>query len=1188
MLLVRNQNNPDPTDTAKQALFEAWGYTVNLLNDWDDQATYNAAMASNDVVFISGASPFAVDTKLNNAPIGVVNERGELNDELGIASGRASPVGDTVDIVDTSHYITRVFPNAPLQVMTADVELATVSGTVAPGAQQLAQIGGVGALVALDAGAMLSGGGNAAARRVFLPAGESQVDWMMTNNGQVLLQRALAWGMNADAGGSGNLLLVVDNAGSPAGKDLDRQALMESWGYAVTLIDDGDSQASFDSALAVNDVAFVTEGSNPGSIGSKLTDTTVGIVNEEKMLLVELGFSGEFDSNSRSDVEILDNTHSITSGFALGTTTITTSNQPLTFTNNGSASGAQLLAETNQVSSFFEPSLLTLEANAELWGGGFAAGRRVSLPWGDNGFDINALNADGLMIMQRAIEWAAGAGPNAFAPFAHWKLDDGTGPTAVDSVGGHDGTLVSTSAWVTGTIDGGLDFDGVNDYVDAGTFDVAGSGLTMMGWFNANTLGDNDPRIVSKSSGPDAVDVIWQFSTESPWDETNRYLRMRIRAGGTVTTFADTATNVTLGEWHLGVATYDNATGDMRLYLDGALIANTTHAVGGPIDAGPTVPVAIGANGTAERFFDGILDDVRVYNRALSATEIAELYAAATGPLAHWKLDDGTGPTALDSESSHDGTLTNGPAWVAGQLGDALDFDGADDYVDLTSDAELDDVFVGGATVMAWIEPAGWGGNGYGRIFDKSSSPSATGDGWAIRLNTDNGGLNFGQGFSGGRGWWRFAEGAINLGTWQHVAVAYDANSTANDPIVYLNGSPIAVTRVDSPSGSVRSDAAINLRLGAHATGTNQTFDGKIDDARIYDRLLSAAEVAELYAGGGGGGGGGGGPGYNEAYAPWSAPNNDTWEAVDLAPFGVPANAVVEVAVVNSSTNTQLWGGVRAVGSPLNRRLQLHEAESGGTDVMVMTVQADASSRIEHYSDSGSNPTFILLGYWGSGTFVEAWDFFNAGASSSWRDHALATYGVPPGHVAEILVHNDTTNNQYEGGVRANGSTKARRFDIHEPEGGGKDMLTMLVNAGTDDGATIEVAAESDSGIDFYLMGHWSTPPGTYTEAFAALAGSPTSNGAWDDKDLTSLGVPANAVAQIVMANGQDTAEAELGVREKGANLDRRLNIQEAEAGGDDLASMHVNTDASSTIQWYDQNTGQDHRFYLLGWWVLP
>ena len=231
-------------------------------------------------------------------------------------------------------------------------------------------------------------------------------------------------------GSAGKLLLVVGNAASPASKDSDRKTLIESWGYTVTLIDDGDSQANFDAALAINDVAFVTEGSDPGAIGSKLTDTTTGVVNEEETLLVELGFTGDTDSNSRSEIVILDNTHYITSDLALGTTTITTSNQPLSFTNNGSAPGAQILAETNQVGSFFEPSLLTLETSAELFGGGFAAGRRVALPWGASNFDINSLNANGLTIIQRAIEWAAGTAA-------------GVGPKKVLFVVGNDGGLTT-------------------------------------------------------------------------------------------------------------------------------------------------------------------------------------------------------------------------------------------------------------------------------------------------------------------------------------------------------------------------------------------------------------------------------------------------------------------------------------------------------------------------------------------------------------------------------------------------------------------------------------------------------------------------------------------------------------------------------------------------------------------------
>jgi|GEM_PF-1211474 len=434
--------------------------------------------------------------------------------------------------------------------------------------------------------------------------------------------------------GGSNLLLVVTTPTSPTSQESARKTLLESWGYTVTLIDDGDSQANYDAAVAANDVAYISEEINSADLGTKLKEATIGVVNGEIELTDEFGFSSDKTWPFAADVTIADNTHYITKQFATGPLTISSASQSMIAVSGTLSPGLQVLGGYGS-----EQTLVCLAPSAGLYGGGTAAGRRVQLPWGGGAFDINLLTYDGRTLLKRSIEWAAGAG-------------------------------------------------------------------------------DAD--------------------------------------------------------------------------------------------------------------------------------------AIATGPIAYWMLDDGTGLTATDSVGGHNGTLAGGPIWTAGKLGDALDFDGSDDHLDLTSDAELDDVFVGGATVVAWFRPTSWGGNGYGRIFDKSSSASSTGAGWAIRLNKDNGGLNFGQGFTGGRGWWKFAQSSINFNAWHHIALAYDASSTTNDPIVYLDGSPVTVTRVDTPSGDVRSDAAINLRLGNHASGTSNGFKGKIDDARIYNRMLDAAEIAELAAGGAG------------------------------------------------------------------------------------------------------------------------------------------------------------------------------------------------------------------------------------------------------------------------------------------------------------------------------------------------
>ena len=135
-----------------------------------------------------------------------MNEQGNLNDELGMASAKANPVGASIDIVDNSHYITLPFPAGALEIYSAAMEGLTVSGTEAPGLQTLADRSGVGTLVVLDQGAQMTSGGTAAGRRVMLPLGRStnsNFTWdYLNNNGRLIVQRAIAWGMQADVGSS--------------------------------------------------------------------------------------------------------------------------------------------------------------------------------------------------------------------------------------------------------------------------------------------------------------------------------------------------------------------------------------------------------------------------------------------------------------------------------------------------------------------------------------------------------------------------------------------------------------------------------------------------------------------------------------------------------------------------------------------------------------------------------------------------------------------------------------------------------------------------------------------------------------------------------------------------------------------------------------------------------------------------
>jgi len=295
------------------------------------------------------------------------------------------------------------------------------------------------------------------------------------------------------------------------------------------------------------------------------------------------------------------------------------------------------------------------------------------------------------------------------------------------------------------------------------------------------------------------------------------------------------------------------------------------------------------------------------------------------------------------------------------------------------------------------------------------------------------------------------------------------------------------------------------------------------------------------------------------------------------------------VAVLNTSSLYAAFGGARATGSTLNRRLKIHRAEGGGSDALVVHVQADDASRIETYAESTSDIRFVLLGYWKVGEYVETLAGFTSSQNSTWRNYNLSPHGVAPGQVAEVLMVNRNTWLALTAGVRTLNSNLNRTVQLQRAKGGlftgyGVETASLFVRAHDNENASIQLWAQNRGEIDFYLVGYWSRAPGTYVEAAADL-GPATASGTWQDRNLSGFGVPAGSVVQVTLANRQDGSGTVQGVRGKGSSLNRWIHLQGATSAAEDLATMHVTVDAASVIQRYQQNATYSHTFTLHGWW---
>jgi len=444
----------------------------------------------------------------------------------------------------------------------------------------------------------------------------------------------------------------------------------------------------------------------------------------------------------------------------------------------------------------------------------------------------------------------------------YWDLNGqhttSTGTTGQSS-NAHHGEI-SGAVLRAGIVGQALSFDGVDDYVDCGTdasLNIVGA-VTLEAWVKLD---------IAIASQPDTYPAIVTKEINS---HTNRNYALYIYTPSDVLSFnaknvagdafiyeSDVATASTYLDdlkWHFLVAVWDRANTTAYVYIDGVERAKDTGQTDGDAYTAGDNRVSLGTlTGYGNSFLDGIIDEVRIYNRVLSADEIMQHYEQtrrnikiatanphdwSTGLVGYWNFNgqNTTSSGTRDMSANNNwGELKNGVKPVAGIIGQALSFDGVNDYVEISNDASLNPSQV---TMEAWAK-----------------SDTTNWNAWTCHVSKRYGNIPVYQ-MGGGAGSKKYTfyigDGVDNyyieytptfdITDWHHYVATYDGS----DMSLYIDGMLVGGPTTKGIDLYTSDTGPLMIGLDDNYVGSRH-FDGSIDEVRIYNRALSAEEVKQHY-----------------------------------------------------------------------------------------------------------------------------------------------------------------------------------------------------------------------------------------------------------------------------------------------------------------------------------------------------
>jgi Concanavalin A-like lectin/glucanases superfamily len=420
----------------------------------------------------------------------------------------------------------------------------------------------------------------------------------------------------------------------------------------------------------------------------------------------------------------------------------------------------------------------------------------------------------------------------------YWKFNESSGTAADSSGNGNAGTLTGATYTTPGKLGGGVLFGGDGDFVTFGqpaALNITGTVITLACWVRIDGAGGGTATgLQTLIAKDDTSGMQWRLLLGDSRDNV-----LFQAQDSSISVNTTNFTPFTLGTWHHIAVVYNGST--VTFYVDGvsratpaATTSITTHASN----------VILGKAGGVNYYLNGALDEVRIYNRALSGADVTELMNftdasgadITTGLLVWLEFSAGSGTTADDSATGNGAqpaTLAASPrtpVWVASgcRPGGCLSFDGVDDYVRQTTGNSP--TVTTAVTVTMWVNLNTTVG---GDVVSDGS------DGYVMRVQSTGIPIFFIQSPSGTWGSVQH-NAALATDTWIHLTGTYDSSNIR----LYID----AVQSPNSPVAYTGTIAALGGNPAPYLVGVNRDlsqfpFKGQIDNVRIYNRALTLADI---------------------------------------------------------------------------------------------------------------------------------------------------------------------------------------------------------------------------------------------------------------------------------------------------------------------------------------------------------